>query len=130
MANYKLFIPLFICFGLASIYASECRDIESDRRAQTRIISKDFDIRLHAGGGFTISSEQPLSPELMLEIARQVAAQLGSTKRTQNYGTLDGSDIHTPLIHNEETTPPQQECCLLWFIPKCLKRCLRRFCCC
>lgn len=129
MANYNLLL-LFICFSLTSIYASEYRDIDSGRRPQTRIISRGYDIHLHDGGGFTIRSSQPLSHELMLDIAREVAAQLGSTKRPQTYGTLDDADANTTLINHEETISPQQECCLLWFIPKCLKRCLKRFCCC
>ncbi len=150
MTNHRLFIPLFICFGLTSLYTSSeftPDDIESRGTLveKSTVINKDFKIEFYDQAGFTISSNSELTQELMLSIAKQVAIRLGGSQGLKAYGTFEeskkipatdvggaGSGIGSVGVVSTgaETTDPKSECCFLWCIPMCLRNCLKRLFCC
>ncbi len=127
---YRLFIPLFICFGLTSLYTSE-DDIEARgvHAVKTTVINKDFTIRFDRNEIF-ISSTAELTDELRQNIIRQLAIGLKASQRPKAYGTFRTP----PTVESvgvgagAETTDPH-ECCLLWCIPMCVRNCFKKICC-
>lgn len=137
MTSYRLFIPLFICFSLTSLYTSD-DDTESRgaRVVKSIVANKDFTIEFYEEG-FKISSTQPLTEALSLDLTRQLTIKLRDSQGSRAYGTFRrsptedvGVGVGVGVDVVAEITDPQPECCLLWCIPKCLRNCLKRICCC
>ena len=103
--------------------------ISPDTRAvESTLVNKNFTIKFHEGGGFTISSNSELNQGLMLEITKQVAIRIRDSQRPKAYGTFITPPTTNVGGAGAENTDPH-ECCLLWCIPMCVRNCFKKICC-